>query len=152
MISTILKCAICAIKLIAFAAALYFIFCVFAFGLFLFVMSHDAGFNSSDTDSSTGSEPSLTTALPPARARLHNQTETIQNDILITPTPKKPKQNQAKRQPQTQTATTSKPLNKMTSKELLSLAKERKIKGYSAIYRTQKKPGLLRLIEENSFA
>jgi len=39
-------------------------------------------------------------------------------------------------------------LSNMTSKELLAYAKQEKIKGYSSIYKSQKKPGLIELIEQ----
>jgi hypothetical protein len=36
----------------------------------------------------------------------------------------------------------------MTSRELLAYAKQEKIKGYSSAYKTQKKLGLIKLIEQ----
>jgi len=36
----------------------------------------------------------------------------------------------------------------MTSKELIAYAKQEKIKGYSNVYKTQKKLGLIKLIEQ----
>jgi hypothetical protein len=151
MISAILKAVFYGFKLLASATLIYFVVCIFAFTLFLIVLSCDSGscfWMRPKTDISTHSETNQSLLLPPAKQRLHNQTEVIENDILITSAPKKQKQTKTKKKTQTQATTASKPLEKMTSKELLAYAKELRIKGYSAIYRTQNKPGLLKLIQE----
>lgn len=156
MISTILKGALCALKLIAFATIFYLLLCTFSFALFLFVMAHDSGLEATaepiKTDISTPPEPKPMLALPQARTRRNNQTEAIINEILITPMPRKKKETKAKKQPSKQTKSQSKPANKpfeeLTSTQLLAYAKEKKIRGYTTAYRIGKRPGLLKLIEQ----
>jgi len=142
MISTALKCALCALKLIVFATILYLAICILAFPFFIFVMSLDSG----------SCPDILIPELPQSRDKVHNTSEPIINDILITPAPKEEKKNKAKKQPtkqiDSQQKTANKPLEKMTSKELLAHAKAKKIKGYSAIYRKKKKSGLVELIKQ----
>jgi hypothetical protein len=112
------------------------------------------------------SESKTTLALPLTRERPHNSTQEIINDILITPNPKEikvTKKQQAKTTKSTAKAPKSQPtksiklpahqakklLSDMTSKELLAYAKQEKIKRYSSVYKSQKKPGLIKLIEQH---
>jgi len=61
--------------------------------------------------------------------------------------------SKASQKPQTKstklpTQQAKKPWSDMTSRELLAYAKQEKIKGYSSVYKTQKKLGLIKLIEQ----
>jgi hypothetical protein len=103
--------------------------------------------------------------ITPIKERQQNSTQQIVNDVLITPAPKQTEgvkkqfKKSTKSQPQKpqkqqakmtilSTQITKKPLISMTSKELLAYAKQEKIKGYSSVYKSQKKPGLIKLIEQ----
>jgi len=157
MILSILNGALFALKLIAFAA----IICLFACILFLLT------FLLIPTPKTTLTENTSEqiTTLPLARKRRHNLTQKIINDILITPAPKqikatKKQQTKSTKSPskastKQQTKSMKLPtqqakqtLTDMTSKELLAYAKQEKIKGYSSVYKTQKKLGLIKLIEQ----
>jgi hypothetical protein len=155
VIFALFNAALYGLKLLAIAAIIYFVACIFAFAFFIFMLTFDAETTTeTQIENETKTEPRQQLLLPPAKERGHNQTERIENDILIPPTPKKPKQAKPKtktdKKAKTQTTTASNFLQNMTSKELLSYAKQHKIKGYSAIYRAEKKPGLLRLIQEQA--
>jgi hypothetical protein len=109
--------------------------------------------------------PKPISTLTPAKERRHNLTQEIINDILIKPAPKQikaankrqtkstkspakaPKKQQTK-STKLPTEQTRKPWIDMTSKELLAYAKQEKIKGYSSVYKTKKKLGLIKLIEQ----
>ena len=157
MISAILEGALFALKLIAFTTIIFLFACITVLLTFLLLSNQKTPL--SDSKSKT------TLALPLARKRPHNTTQVIINNILITPTPKQikaTKKEQAKmtkstsKAPKKQptkstklpTQQTEKPLIDMTSKELLAYCKQEKIKGYSSIYKSQKKPGLIELIEQ----
>ena len=105
--------------------------------------------------------------ITPTKERQHNSTQQIVNDVLITPAPKQTKgvkkqskkstksqpqkpQNQQEELTTLSTPLTKKPLSSMTSKQLLAYAKQEKIKGYSSVYKSQKKPGLIKLIEQQA--
>jgi hypothetical protein len=157
MISAILNSVLFALKLIAFATIIY----LFAYILLLLT------FLLISTPRNTLTENTCEQIIPLllARERRHNSTQEIINDILITPTPKPiksankrqtkstmspakaPKKKQTK-STKIPTQQTRKPWIDMTSKELLTYAKQEKIKGYSSVYKTQKKLGLIKLIEQ----
>ena len=154
MISAILESALFALKLIAFATIIFLFACITVLLSFLLL--------SNPKTPLPDSKSKTTLALLLARERPHNSTQKIINNILITPAQKQikvPKKQQTKstseapkKQPtkliKLPTKHTKKPLSDMTSKELLSYAKQEKIKGYSSIYKSQKKPGLIKLIEQ----
>jgi hypothetical protein len=157
MISAILEGALFALKLIAFATIIFLFTCIAVLLTFLLISNPKIPL--------PDNEFKTTLALPLARKRPHNSTQEIINDILITPAPKQikaTKKQQAKTTKSTSEAPkkqptksmklpkqqTRKPLKHMTSKELLAYAKQDKIKGYSSIYKSQKKPGLIKLIEQ----
>ncbi len=157
MISAILNGALSALKLIALAAIICLFFCILVLLIFLLI--------SSPKNTLAENTSEQITALPLARERRHNSTQEIINNILITPAPKQIKaakiqQTKSTKSPskastiqQTKsmklpTQKAKKPLTDMTSKELLAYAKQEKIKGYSSAYKTQKKLGLIKLIEQ----
>lgn len=157
MISAILNSVLFALKLIAFAMIICLFACILLLLTFL-VMS-----NQKTKDSSNTLEP--LSALPPVKERRHNPTQEVLNDVLITPASKQIKeankqktkstksQSKAlKKKPresaQLPTQQTKKPLIDMTSKELLAYAQKEKIRGYSSVYKTHKKVGLIKLIEQ----
>jgi hypothetical protein len=128
MISAILNSVLFALKLIAFATIL----CLFAYILLLLTFLVISSQKTKQSDST----PKLILTLPQQKKRRHNTTKVIHNDVLTTPTNKRLKE------------ASQKPLTSMTSKELLAYAKQEKIKGYSSVYKTQKKLGLIKLIEQ----
>jgi hypothetical protein len=157
MILSILNGALFALKLIAFATIICLFACILLLLTFLII----------STPKTTLTENTFEqiTALPLARQRRHNLTQEIINDILITPAPKQIKaanKRQAKSTNSTSKASkkqqaksmkyprqyANKPLTDMTSKELLAYCKQERIKGYSSVYKTQKKLGLIKLIEQ----
>ena len=145
MISAILEGALFALKLITFATIIFLL--AFITVLITFLLISNPKSPLPDNESKT------TLALPLARERQHNATQQIINDVLITPAPKQikaTKKEQAKTTKSTKLPTqqTKKPLIDMTSKELLAYCKQERIKGYSSIYKSQKKPGLIKLIEQ----
>ena len=157
MISAILNGALFALKLIAFATIIFLFVCIALLLTFLLISNPKAPLPNGKSKTSL--------ALLLARKRLHNSTQKIINVVLITPTSKQikaTKKQQAKttkltsKAPKKQptksmklaTQQTKKLLINMTSKELLAYAKQKKIKGYSSIYKSQKKPGLIKLIEQ----
>jgi hypothetical protein len=157
MTSAIINGVLFALKLMAFATTVCLFTCILVLLSFLLLTSHPVRF------SNTLSE--LKPMITPIKERQHNSTQQIFNDVLITPAPKQTKdaKKQSKKstksqpqKPQTQqekltalsTQVTKKPLSSMTSKELLVYAKQEKIKGYSSVYKSQKKPGLIKLIEQ----
>jgi predicted PurR-regulated permease PerM len=142
MISSILNGALVALKLIAFAAIICLFACILVLLTFLLISTPK------NTLSENTSEQ--ITALPLARERRHNSTQEIINDILITPAPKqmkatKKQQTKLIKLPMQQA---KKPLTDMTSRELLAYCKHERIKGYSSVYKTQKKLGLIKLIDQ----
>jgi hypothetical protein len=157
MISSILNGALFALKLIAFAAIICLFACILVLLSFLLI--------STPKNTLTENTSEQITALPLARQRRHNLTQEIINDILITPAPKQIKaakkqetkstKSPSKASQKSQTKSTKlptqqarKPWSDMTSRELLAYAKQEKIKGYSSAYKTQKKMGLIKLIEQ----
>jgi len=157
MILSILNGALFALKLIAFATIICLFACILLLLTFLII----------STPKTTLTENTFEqiTALPLARQRRHNLTQEIINDILITPAPKQIKaankrqtkstKSPAKASQKPQTKSTKLPTQQakklwsdMTSRELLAYAKQEKIKGYSSVYKSQKKPGLIKLIEQ----
>jgi hypothetical protein len=155
MISAILEGALFALKLIAFATIIFLFAFITVLLSFLLLSNEKTHLPDSKT----------TLALPLAKERRHNLTLEVINDILITSTPKQikaTKKEQAKTSKSTSeapkkqptkstklpTQQTKKPLIDMTSKELLAYCKQERIKGYSSIYKSQKKPGLIKLIEQ----
>jgi hypothetical protein len=157
MISSILNGALFALKLIAFAAIICLFACILVLLSFLLI--------STPKNTLTENTSEQIPALPLARQRRHNLTQEIINDILITPAPKQIKAankrqtkstnspSKASQKPQTKstklpTRQAKKPWSDMTSRELLAYAKQEKIKGYSSVYKSQKKPGLIKLIEQ----
>jgi hypothetical protein len=108
-------------------------------------------------------KPILT--LTPAEKRRHNSTNKIINNVLTTPalkpikadkkqqtkstkSPSKALKKQPIKSTRLPTQQTRKSLIDMTTKELLAYAKKEKIRGYSSVYKTQKKLGLIKLIEQ----
>ena len=141
----------------AFATIICLFTCILVFLSFLILTSNQVRF------SNTLSE--LKPMITPIKERQQNSTQQIVNDVLITPDPKQTEgvkkqfKKSTKSQPQKpqkqqakmtilSTQITKKPLISMTSKELLAYAKQEKIKGYSSVYKSQKKPGLIKLIEQ----
>ena len=159
MISAILNGVLFALKLMACATIICLFTCILVLLSFLLLTSHQVRF------SNTLSE--LNPMITPTKERQHNSTEQIVNDVLITPAPKQTKgvkkqskkltksqpqkpQNQQEELTTLSTPLTKKPLSSMTSKQLLAYAEQEKIKGYSSVYKSQKKPGLIKLIEQQS--
>jgi hypothetical protein len=157
MISSVLNGVLLALKLIAFAAIICLFACILLLLTFLLI--------STPKNTLTENNPEQITALPLARQRRHNLTQEIINDILITPAPKQIKaakkqetkstKSPAKASTKQQTKSmklsmqqAKKTLNNMTSKELIAYCKQERIKGYSSVYKTQKKLGLIKLIEQ----
>jgi predicted PurR-regulated permease PerM len=157
MISAILNGVLFALKLMAFATIICLFTCILVLFSFLLLTSHQVRFSNALSE--------LKPMITPTKERQHNSTQQIVNDVLITPTPKQTKgvkkqsKKSTKSQPQKpqkqqakltnlSTQATKKPLSSMTSKELLAYAKQEKIKGYSSVYKLQKKLGLIKLIEQ----
>ena len=157
MISSILNGALFALKLMAFATIICLFACILVLSSFLLLTTRQVRF------SNTSSE--LKPMIISTKERQHNSTQQIVNDVLITPASqqtegvKKQSQKSTKSQPQKpkkqrikptnlSIEVAKKPLTNMTSKELLAYAKQEKIKGYSSVYKSQKKPGLIKLIEQ----
>ena len=157
MISAILNSVLFALRLIAFATIL----CLFAYILLLLTFLVISSQKTKQSDNT----PKLILTLEPAKERRHNSTDEILNNVLTTPASKQIKT--AKKQPNKSTILsfkllkkqptestrlttlqTKKPLIGMTSKELIAYAKQEKIRGYSSVYKTQKKLGLIKLIEQ----
>ena len=155
MISAILEGALFALKLIVFATII-FLFAFLTVLLSFLLLSNE---KTHLPDSKT------ILALPLARKRLHNTTQGIINDVLITQAPKQIKatkkeqsktskstsqapKKQPKKSTKLPTQQTKKPFIDMTSKELLAYCKQEEIKGYSSIYKSHKKQGLIKLIEQ----
>ena len=156
MISAILNSAIFALRLVAFATIFCLFFCIILLLSFLVISQRIEPIENNP-------KPNLT--LPPAKERRHNTTKVIHNNVLTTPTnkqlketsqqPTKPNKSPSKalnkkppKSTKQSTRQTKKPLTSMTSKELLAYAKQEQIKGYSSVYKTQKKLGLIKLIEQ----
>lgn len=157
MISSILNGALVALKLIVFAAIICLFACILVLLSFLLI--------STPKNTLTENTSEQITALPLARQRRHNLTQEIINHILITPAPKQikaakkqetkstklPSKASTKQQTKSMklpTQQAKKPLTNMTYKELIAYCKQEKIKGYSSVYKTQKKLGLIKLIEQ----
>jgi hypothetical protein len=157
MISSILNGALFALKLIAFAAIIYLFACLLVLLTFLLILTPKTTLTENTSEQIT--------ALPLAKERRHNSIQEIINDVLTTPVPKPIKTannrqtkstnspSKGSQKPQNKsmnlpTRQAKKPWNDMTSKELLAHAKKEKIKGYSSVYKTQKKLGLIKLIEQ----
>jgi len=157
MISSVLNGALFALKLIAFAAIICLFACILLLLSFLLISNPKTILIENTSEQIT--------PLPLARERRHNLTQKIINDILITPAPKQVKAAnnrqtkstnlpfKASKKPQNKssklpTQQAKKPLTDMTSRKLLAYAKQKKIKGYSSVYKTQKKLGLIKLIEQ----
>jgi hypothetical protein len=157
MISSILNGALFALKLIAFATIICLFACLLLLLTFLLI--------STPKTTLTENTSEQITALPLARQRRHNLTQETINDVLITPAPKqikaankrrtkstnspsKASQKQQTKSTKLPTQQAKKPWSDMTSRELLAYAKQEKIKGYSSVYKTQKKLGLIKLIEQ----
>jgi len=159
MISVIFNGVLFALKLMAFATIICLFTCILVLLSFLLLTSHQVRF------SNTLSE--LKPMITPAKERQHNSRQQIVNNVLITPAPKQTKgvkkqskkstksqpqkpQNQQEKLTTLSTSVTKKPLSSMTFKQLLAYAKQEKIKGYSSVYKSQKKPGLIKLIEQQA--
>ena len=157
MISVIFNGVLFALRLMACATIICLFTCILVLFRFLLLTSHQVRF------SNTLSE--LNPMITPTKERQQNSTQQIVNDVLITPAPKQTKgvkkqskkstksqpqkpQNQQEKLTTLSTSVTKKPLSSMTFKQLLAYAKQEKIKGYSSVYKSQKKPGLIKLIEQ----
>jgi hypothetical protein len=157
MISAILNGALVALKLVAFAAIICLFICISVLLTFLLI--------SNPKTTLTENTSEQITPLPLARERQHNLTQEIINDILITPAPKQIKatkkqqtkstKSPAKAPKKQQTKSIKLPMQQakkhltdMTTRELLAYCKQERIKGYSSVYKTQKKLGLIKLIDQ----
>jgi predicted PurR-regulated permease PerM len=158
MISAILNSVLFAFRLIALATILCLFACIILLLSFLVI---------SQRTKQSDNTPKPISTLTPAKERRHNSTNKILNNVLTTPARKQIKADKKqqtkstkspskvlKKQPtestKLPTQQTRKPLIDMTSKELLAYAKQEKIRGYSSVYKTQKKLGLIKLIEQQS--
>jgi hypothetical protein len=149
MILAILNGALFALKLIAFATIIFLFACIAVLLTFLLISNPKSPLSDNESE--------LILALPLAKERRHNSTQKFISDVLITPAPKQIKtankqqskstkstskvpQKQPKKLMKLPTQQTKKPFFDMTFKELLAYCKQQKIKGYSTVYKSQKKP------------
>lgn len=137
MISTIINTVLFVLKSIAFATITFLFLCTLVLIGFLILTTHKS--------------PEPKPMLPSTKERPHNSKQTIVEEVLITATTK----SQAKSNQKQQTKLIGIPrqvkknsLAGMTSRELLAYAKQEKIKGYSSVYNSQNKLGLIKLIEQ----